>query len=86
MKKPTMWFLNRSDTNQFVQSKKMARSLKFCIKKIEELYYPCSENKGPDQLRSVSLLSHMQNVGFLMIWLIYLSGETTFFYSHMPTS
>ena len=27
MRKPT-WFLNRSDTNQLVQSQKMARSLK----------------------------------------------------------
>ena len=40
-----MWFPNRSDTNQ-------ARSLKFRIYKVEELYYPCSENKGADQLRS----------------------------------
>ena len=29
----------------------MARSLKFPIKKVEGLYYPCSENKGADQLR-----------------------------------
>ena len=29
----------------------MARSLKFRIKKVEGLYYPCSENKGADQLR-----------------------------------
>ena len=27
--KPTMWFPNRSDTNQVVQSQKQARSLKF---------------------------------------------------------
>ena len=30
----------------------MARGWKFYIKKVEELYYPCSENKGADQLRS----------------------------------
>ena len=30
----------------------MARSLKFRIKKEEELYYPCSEKKCADQLRS----------------------------------
>ena len=35
-----------------VQSQKRARSLKFRIKEEEELYYPCSENKGADQLRS----------------------------------
>ena len=31
MKKPTFWFLTRSDTNQAVQSQKMARGLKFRI-------------------------------------------------------
>ena len=30
----------------------MARGLKFRIKEEEELYYPCSENKGTDQLRN----------------------------------
>ena len=29
--KPTMWFLNRSDTNRTVQAQKRARSLKFRI-------------------------------------------------------
>ena len=31
--------------------KKMNTGLKFRIKKVEGLYYPCSENKGDDQLR-----------------------------------
>ena len=52
MRKPTMWFLTRSDTNRAVQAQKMARSWKFWIKKVDELYNPCSENKGADQLRS----------------------------------
>ena len=30
----------------------MARGLKLCIKEVEGLYYPYSENKGADQLRS----------------------------------
>ena len=30
MRKPTMWFLTRSDTNQAVQLLEMARGLKFC--------------------------------------------------------
>ena len=30
---------------------KMARGLKFWIWVVEGLYYPCSENKGADQLR-----------------------------------
>ena len=46
-----MWFPNRSDTNRLVQVQKQARSLKFWIRVEEELYYPSSENKGPDQLR-----------------------------------
>ena len=52
MRKPTMWFLNRSDTNQAVQAQKMARSLKFQIEEEEKSYYPCSENKGVEQFRS----------------------------------
>ena len=51
MGKPTMWFLNRSDTNRPVQSQKMARGLKFRIEEGEEVYYLCSENKGGDQFR-----------------------------------
>ena len=52
MRKPTMWFPNRSDTNWTVLSQKMARSLKFQIYVEEELYYPCSKCKGADQLCS----------------------------------
>ena len=47
-----MWFPTRSDTNRPLQSQKRARSLKFRIYVGEELYYPSSENKGADQLRS----------------------------------
>ena len=46
MRKPTFWFPTWSDTNQAVQPQKMARGLKFRIKKEEGLYYLCSENKG----------------------------------------
>ena len=53
MRKPTMWFPNRSYTNRAVQVQKITRSLKFRIKEEEEeLHYPCSEDKGTDQLRS----------------------------------
>ena len=51
IRKPAMWFLNRSDKNRAVQAQKIARGWKFQIKKVEELYYPCRENKGADQLR-----------------------------------
>ena len=44
-------FPTRSDTNRPVQSQKQARCLKFRIQE-EKLHYPCSENKGADQLRS----------------------------------
>ena len=37
MRKPTMWFLNRLDTNRAVQVQKMARDWKFWIKCMEEL-------------------------------------------------
>ena len=47
MRKPTIWASTKSDTNQAVQSQKMARGGKFWI-----LDYPCSESKGADQLRS----------------------------------
>ena len=51
MGKPTLWFLNRSDTNRPVQLQKQANSLKCWSSVEEELYYPSSENKGADQLR-----------------------------------
>ena len=51
MRKSTFWFPTRSDTNQAVQPHKMARGLKFCVYEVEGFYYPCSENKGADQLR-----------------------------------
>ena len=46
-----MWFPNRSDINQAVQSQKQTRSLKFQIYEEEGLHYPRSEDKGADQLR-----------------------------------
>ena len=54
MRKTIIWVPTRSwsDTNGDVQSQKMVRGWKFWILKVEELYYPCSENKGADQLRS----------------------------------
>ena len=51
MRKPTSLFPTWSDTNQAVQLQKMAKGLKFGTKKVEGLYYLCSENKDSDQLR-----------------------------------
>ena len=42
----------RSDTNWSVQPLQQTRSLKLRIKEEEGLYYPCSENKGANQLCS----------------------------------
>ena len=51
MRKPTVWFPTRSDTNWAAQLLNMARDLKFRSKVEEVLYYPSTENKGADQLR-----------------------------------
>ena len=60
-----MWFPNRSDTNRAVQAQKMARGW---IKKVEDLYYLYSENKGDDQLHSYSETDlRLRNVGFPMV-------------------
>ena len=40
--------MTTSDTNRAVQSHKMATD--FQIQQVDELYYPCSENTGTDQL------------------------------------
>ena len=50
MRKPTFLFPTWSDTNQAVQLQKKARCLKFRIKEVVGLNYPCSDNKGADQL------------------------------------
>ena len=39
MRKPTFWFPTWSDTNQAVQLQKMARGLKFQIKKVERFTF-----------------------------------------------
>ena len=52
MRKPTMWFPYRFNTNRAVHAEKMDRGVKFWIEKVEVLYYLYSENKGDDQLRS----------------------------------
>ena len=58
-----MWFPNRSDTNQAVQSQEMARDW---ILDLERRKLVLSV------LRSASLYSHMQIVGFLMRRLNYV--------------
>ena len=52
LRKRSSGFLTRSDTNRAVQPQKIARGLKFQIKEVKGLYYPCSKNKGADQLSS----------------------------------
>ena len=55
MRKPVFGVTTRSHTNRAVQSLNMARGLKFRIQKVQGLCYPCSENKGADQLRVSAL-------------------------------
>ena len=75
MRKPTFWFLTWSDTNQAMQSQKIARGLKFRIKKVEGLDYLCSENKDADQLRGYReadlrlCFPICKMLGFLITWL-----------------
>ena len=57
IRKPTMWFPNRSDTNRpdtnrSAQSQQKARIWNIWVQKVEEFYDPSSENKGDDQVRS----------------------------------
>ena len=68
-----MWFPNRSDTNRAEQAQKMARDWKFWIKKVEELYYQCSENKGADQLRIV--------FAYADCWFSYENKKNTYMYT-----
>ena len=51
--------------------------------KVEGLYFPCSENKGTDQLPLTSkvvcvLVFHLQKAGFLMTRLVYNLDATEF--------
>ena len=52
VRKPIILVPTRSNINLPVHLQKMAGRLKFQICEVEGLYYPCSENKGDDQLRS----------------------------------
>ena len=54
MRKPVFGVFDQvppSDTNWAVPPQEMARGWNFRILVVERLYYPCSENKGTDQLR-----------------------------------
>ena len=51
VRKPVFGFFDQVWHKPAGQSQKMARDLKFQIYEVEGLYYPCSENKGADQLR-----------------------------------
>ena len=51
MRKPTMWFPNRSETNRAVQAHMARAAGSFGLRKLEELFNPFRENKAADQLR-----------------------------------
>ena len=46
MRKPTIWVLTRSDTNQAVQLQKMVSGWKAWIKRVEEFYYCVAKTKA----------------------------------------
>ena len=74
MRKPTMWFQNRSDTNRDIQALKMARGWKFRIWKEEELYYKTKELisfADTTKLICAFVFANTQIVGFLIRRLIY---------------
>ena len=54
IRKPTMWFPNGSVTNRDAQAQINGKRLEILdlASPVEGLCYPCSENKGADQLRS----------------------------------
>ena len=60
MRNRSSGFPTRSDTNQAVQLQKKARCLKFQVEEVEGLYYPCSENKGADQLICVFVFAYLK--------------------------
>ena len=65
----TPWLI--TDYTQPVQLQKVARSIKFWMKKEEGLYYPCSENKGMDQLR-----------GYAKLVCTFVFAYTKYWFSH----
>ena len=78
-------FRTRSDTNRAVQQQKMARGLKFRIYEVEGLYYPCSENKGADQLRGhreadLRLCFHICTKPVFLQWGSYLIKINSLFF------
>ena len=75
MRKPTIWVSDQVDTNQPVQSQKIARSLKFRMKEEEGLCYPCSKNKGADQLRGY------REAGLHLCLLKYIGGSLSNWYA-----
>ena len=82
------WFPTWSDTYQAVQLQKMARDLKFRIKKEEGLYYLFSKNKGADQLRGYReadlrlCFRILQNVGFHVTRLNFIYQTSSYSFYH----
>ena len=72
MRKPTMWFLNRSDTNQAVQIQTMALGCNLLFRKSRNFTIRIVKTKALISFAvTAPVFSHMQNVGFLMMRLIY---------------
>ena len=61
-------FSTRSDTNRAAEPQGIDIGLKFRVYDVKGLYYPCSENKGVNQLRNYCAYA---KAGFLMLRLDY---------------
>ena len=59
----------------------MAISLKFQIKEVEGLFYPCSENKGADQLAVTAKMICVFVFAYSKIW--YSHNEAHICYSNI---
>ena len=60
-----------------VQAQKLAREWKFLIKKVEESFYPCSENKGADQLRGTVKLICVFVFAYADCWFSHEAAQIT---------
>ena len=79
MRKPTLWFLKWSDTNQGVQLQKMAIGLKFRILKVEGLYCLRSEIKGADQLCVTTKLTCVFVFAYAKCWFSHDVAQIIFY-------
>ena len=75
--KLSLGFLTRSVSNG-TQKQKMVRGLKL-VNEVEELYYPCGENKGADHDHGGKTWSYEEYTRGSFIIAIYTTPTSSFF-------